>query len=526
MSSLLLKFTELFTEKSIIFEDRLLDIEKVPIPNSISSPKFGILKLNAITAPLSRENIEIIFMVDRSGSMSDLCSDGRSKMQHICHTLNNMILYFKENSEIKAHITIHAFDNTIYNIVDRCKITEENINEILLKINHITPKDSTNIELALKDISITAENYRKEAVDSEIISIFMTDGEVSTGKSEIGYLFALVDKSIHNYFIGFGIEHDAGLLNALGNSNKSSYHFIDKLENSGFVYGEILHEIVYNLLFDVKIEISDGLIYDYKNNLWVNSLYVSNIVSESNKIYHISCSKSKTCRILVKAEQKVYENERQVIVGHGVSIFDEGSLEDLTKYIFRQRTMQLLYAVNNYNNKNDRTRKIMGIFGRNRRAVANDEDNSPNLKDKLNDFLIEMKKYMTENGLENDKLMKNLCDDIYISLRTFGTQYGAMYTCARQTSQGSQRCYTVSHTPDSQDNNHYFRQPTLTRQTNKLYDTVEDLMLDHLANDISQHQVSAFEDSPFLSPSAAKVMRDINRKDNNEDDDEDDDEDE
>ena len=117
MSSLLLKFTELFTEKSIIFEDRLLDIEKVQIPDSISSPKFGILKLNAITAPLSRENIEIIFMVDRSGSMSDLCSDGRSKMQHICHTLNNMILYFKENSEIKAHITIHAFDNTIYNIV-------------------------------------------------------------------------------------------------------------------------------------------------------------------------------------------------------------------------------------------------------------------------------------------------------------------------------------------------------------------------------------------------------------------------
>ena len=161
----------------------------------------------------------------------------------------------------------------------------------------------------------------------------------------------------------------------------------------------------------------------------------------------------------------------------------------------------------------------MGIFGRNRRTVSNDEDNSPNLKDKLNDFLIEMKKYMTEYGLENDKLMKNLCDDIYISLRTFGTQYGAMYTCARQTSQGSQRCYTVNHTPDSHDNNHYFRQPTLTRQTNKLYDNVEDLMLDHFANDISQHQVSAFEDSPFLSPSAAKVMRDINRKDDNEDDD-------
>jgi hypothetical protein len=44
-------------------------------------------------------------------------------------------------------------------------------------------------------------------------------------------------------------------------------------------------------------------------------------------------------------------------------------------------------------------------------------------------------------------------------------------------------------------------------------------MLDHFANDISQHQVSGFEDSPFLSPSAVKVMRDINRKDDNEDND-------
>jgi hypothetical protein len=173
--------------------------------------------------------------------------------------------------------------------------------------------------------------------------------------------------------------------------------------------------------------------------------------------------------------------------------------------------MQLLYAVNTYNNKNNRTRKIMGIFGRNRRSTSNDED-SPNLKDQLNVFLIEMKKYMTENGLENDKLMKNLCDDIYISLRTFGTQFGAMYSSARQTSQGTQRCYTVSHTPEARVDD-FVSRLTLTRQTNKVYDNVEDLMLDHFANDISQHQVSGLEDSPFLSPSAAQVMRNISRKD-------------
>ena len=129
-----------------------------------------------------------------------------------------------------------------------------------------------------------------------------------------------------------------------------------------------------------------------------------------------------------------------------------------------------------------------------------------------------MKKFMTENGLEDDKLMKNLCDDIYISLRTIGTQHGVMYSCARQTSQGTQRCYTVSHTPED-DNNNELRQFPLIRQTNKLYSSTEDLLKEHMTTDITHHQVSAFEDSPFLSPSAAQVMRDIStiRPDDDED---------
>ena len=150
---------------------------------------------------MERANIEIIFMVDRSGSMSDVCSDGRSKMQHICHTLTNMVLYFKDKSEINVHITIHAFDDKIYNILERCQITSANIYDVLCKINKIIPKDSTNIEMALQDISATAAAIRDVNQKCEIVSIFMTDGEVSAGKTEVGLLSEFVDKSITNYFI-------------------------------------------------------------------------------------------------------------------------------------------------------------------------------------------------------------------------------------------------------------------------------------------------------------------------------------
>lgn len=537
--------TNLFTELSLTFEEDAVDTAVIPLPQHIvafnSNTKFGILKINAITAPLSREHIEIIFMVDRSGSMSDVCSDGQSKMQHICHTLTNMVLYFKDKTEINVHITIHAFDDKIYTILERCQITSTNIYDVLCQINKLIPKDSTNIEMALQDISTTAAAIREINPKCEIVSIFMTDGEVSAGSTEVGLLSELVDKSITNYFIGFGIDHDAVLLNTMGNcSINSSYHFIDKIENSGYVYGEILHGIVYKLLFNVSIEATNGLIYDYKNNLWTNSLEIGNIVSEAQKVYHVvSTGKDKSCHLLLKCNKKIYDSEtgEEAIMGLGFSIFDENArVPSLQNYTFRQRTMQLLYKVNQFNHK--RSKELdphwVGRGNRNRHRLDDNEEEN-RLKMKMEDFMEEIKQYMADNGLENDKMLKNLCDDIYISLRTFGSKYGAMYSCARQTSQGTQRCYTVNHTPETINLYGSNRGNKITRQTNQNCFTPNiadaersifsfDDLLDGTTNInwgataeesaeendvISQHQVSQVEDSPFMSPSAAQMMREI-----------------
>jgi hypothetical protein len=499
---------QLFTEQTILFNDQIVDKDLVPSP--VIDAKFGILNLTAITAPLCQEEYEFIFMVDCSGSMSDECSDGRAKIQHILHTLKNMILYFKENPNINVHITINSFDEKIYNVFERTTVTEDNYCEIVKKVNSISPRGSTNIELALKRVSTLATKIKTDFPDHTICNIFMTDGEVTDGEVDHNILAQLVDKTIHNYFIGFGIEHDSMLLNSISNNLNSAYHFIDKLENAGLVYGEILHGIVYKYITNVNISLENGLIYDYKNNTWVSDLYIGDIVSEFKKIYHIVSNNQTECRAILNGIYIIDKSNVQITVDC------QEEFHDLTKYIYRQITLQHLYNVNDFlKRKKIQDSRSNSIFGfRNLRDEPKLElkEEESTIKTTLRLFIDEMKKYMVENNMDDDKIMKSLCDDIYISYKTFDTRFGSMYITSRQTSQGTQRCYTVS-TPEKNNspsnknnfNSKLLRMPVLSRDTNSAFECkFDDLVFPEL-----EHEISCFEDSPYLTRGATVTMRDI-----------------
>jgi uncharacterized protein YegL len=485
----------IFAEKFLKFEDNSIDLELVPIPN-VGDVKFGILNLKASSVSLNEEQeYDFIFMIDCSGSMSDKCADGRDKMQHIVHTLKNMITYFKENSGIKTHITVYAFDSKIYKIVERTRITDENFQLIIANVGAISPRDSTNIELALKTVLKTVEQIKSENPLHNIINIFMTDGQSTDGKADRGFLAALVDNSVTNAFIGFGIDHDAGLLNAISEGENSAYHFIDKLENSGLVYGEILHGIVYKLLKNIEVHVENGLIYDFKNNCWTNTLFIGEIVSESSKFYHVASETPEECFIEIRGK-KCCESDSDFHLNINTS--DRG---DLTNFIYRQRTLQLLFEVKDFlKRKNTNEPDAIFRFSRNPNSGNDFKEEENRIRKKLSDFIEEMKEYMEDNSLTDDKFMKNLCDDIYICYRTFGTKFGNMYVTARQTSQGTQRCYTVTST-ETDDMYGRFPPPPVLRRNNN------NVSLDDLT--IMNHEVSTFDDAPYLTPTATRMMREI-----------------
>jgi len=440
---------------------------------------FGLISLKTISSSLTESEQDVIFQVDCSGSMSDLCSDGRSKMQHILHTLKNMILYFKENPCLKVYITIHAFDEKIYNIVERVIVDNSTYNSIISAIDTISPRASTNIELALKDVKKYTEMLSQQYPNTTKTHIFMTDGQATTGSNKNNILHDLIDSSITNIFIGFGLDHDAKLLNAVSDGEKSSYYFIDKLENAGLVYGEILHGIVYKFLENVEISVTNGLIYNYKTNTWNPTLKVGEMVSSNSKFYHIMMHSPDT-ECVVKLTGNRVDNGSDIL--EFIPVQEEP--RDLTKYMYRQRTQELLFKVNEYNKNNDEENYDV-------RKVEYKK-----LKSEMHDFFLEIKKYMTDNNLTDDILLKNLCDDVYICHRTFGTELGDMFCTSRGNSQGQQRTYTSTHVPSHTQDFGILRQNAISH-----YDEED-------TNDL-HHEVSGSTQTPYRNCSVLNVMRSV-----------------
>jgi hypothetical protein len=249
-------------------------------------------------------------------------------------------------------------------------------------------------------------------------------------------------------------------------------------DHAGYLYGEIVHNIVFKCYTDVIIQIETPYceIYNYKNDSWSNELYIGNLISNTEKIYQL----------------KIYENENEntnTNINISINLYSEfykqnipitpslnlNTKTDLTKYIFRQFTQKLLYKVNYLNRLLYQNKKVFGYNSQlnylndnqnENENINEDKENDmdeingknmkekqDNLKEELNNLLQEMNNYMINNDLNDDVFMKMLCDDIRINIKLIGNRKALMYSCSRQTSQGEQRTYMVNINPNGYDLN-------------------------------------------------------------------------
>lgn len=459
--------------------------------------------------PLIMSDQFIHFTIDCSGSMDDICNDKRTKLAHLKFTLKNMLKWLVNNA-VNVFITIDAFDSIIHHIVPFSKLTSDNIESINDAIQQIQADALTNIELALKNA--------KERINSESImnasltinEIFLTDGEATQGEQSANKLTMLLDDNFNYTFVGFGDNHDDEMLTALSAGNNGTYRFIDAIEKSSLVYGEILSGI-FNLAFDkVTINVEGGEIYNYKTNSWSPTLYVGGLVAEELRTFHL---RSKTPD-LIKAELYGLDiiNAPLEQNKHLISI-NTTNYADINSYIFRQRVQELLYQskielrekpnsyrryplfddiIDNINiiadNDNNNTNNNNNTINRSIKNANN--TNKKTIKKQINDLLEQIKQYMENNNMLDDKFLKLLCDDLYVAYKSYDYRYGRKYINARHNSQGAQQVYSANLDLNERDN---------------IFNT-------------SSFRTSSAKDSPYKTPKKAKVMREVSSGTQAEDD--------
>ena len=409
---------------------------------------FGILKINMESSPsMTQTHQHIEFTIDNSWSMEDLCQDGRKKLQHILYTLENMLRTFHQTTDVTISVCIRTFSDCTTTIVDTIpNIRDIDINVLIEKINTIHPQGLTNIEDALLSANASIYHYNMTNPTHDITHIFLTDGKITRGSRDVSELMSYSPKGdkITNVFIGYGDYHDANVLCALSRGLHNEYRFVDKLENAGLIYGEIVYNTLYYIYKNVTlVATSQCEIYDYDTNTWSNILQVNRLVSEQERVFHIRIP-SYTDANQIEVSIETQDNTE---IARFVKTEDT---QDLTKYVLRQKTLEFLFRASSISiEKNESSSSTINDDGDSQRPLTMSdlridigfEGRLANIKSEMVEFHKVLSEYLTT---EDKPFIQNLMDDIAVTLVALDTDQSTMYTNARQQSQGRQYSYNCN----------------------------------------------------------------------------------
>ena len=178
--------------------------------------------------------------------VSPLLSLMRNQLDSIKQSSLKMEKIDSTNDEYWNDIYKKFKENEVDVLFEHVTVTKENIVDFISIINvDVYARNMTNIGDAFAKVDKISKQYEDEHVKTS--HIFMTDGIPTSGITDRAKLVEKLPSIDYQYFIGFGLDHDVTLLSMFADKFANSYYFVDSIENTGNIYGEILHNIVNNL---------------------------------------------------------------------------------------------------------------------------------------------------------------------------------------------------------------------------------------------------------------------------------------
>ena len=415
----------------------------------------------------SRQKIRVIMYgsIDCSGSMDESatrCQNSQhqqhqqqrtTKMDFVHATLKNMvdtiISQQEEFSHVEFYLALVQFHSSATCVLYPMRVTPDTKDEILRVISCIRPQGGTNFEKCFRVISHLISNESQHISPSDDIPehcvqrmhVFLTDGDNNEGNKSIAHLASILGESSAaqpaQIMIGYGTEHDSATLQSLcSHFPNSRQWFIDDIEKTGCIFGEILWSSVNAAFTKVSISTPHAEVYDFETMQWKKEICLGDFAYDSSRTYYIRTPwqhDDLACKFTYTSIEAPQDTSCDVVVPMNYTETPETKDAEVEKELWRLDT---IIAID----------KPIQFFKMMRRMIFQDQaDTKTRLIDEITAFQEKFLKYATDNNLLDDPYIIQLADDLFVCISGLAASYiGERYITARQASQIQQRAVTIN----------------------------------------------------------------------------------
>ena len=436
----------------------------------------GIIQINippftdsssSLSSPQSRQKIRVIMYgsIDCSGSMDESATRCQShhqqhqqqrttKMDFVHATLKNMvdtiISQQEEFSHVEFYLALVQFHSSATCVLYPMRVTTDTKDEILQVISRIRPQGGTNFEKCFRVISHLISNESQHISPSvdipehcvQRMHVFLTDGDNNEGNKSIPHLAGLLGESAAaaqptQIMIGYGTDHDSATLQSLcSHFPNSRQWFIDDIEKTGCIFGEILWSSVNAAFTKVSISTPHAEVYDFETMQWKNEICLGDFAYDSSRTYYIRAPwqhDDLACKFTYTSIEAPQDTSCEVVVPLNYAETPETKDTEVEKELWRLDTITTID-------------KSIQFFKTMRRMTFRDQvTEKTRLIDEITAFQEKFLKYATDNNLIEDPYIIQLADDLFVCINGLAvSSIGERYIAARQASQIQQRAVTIN----------------------------------------------------------------------------------
>jgi len=463
------------------------------------------ISILTITAPVLDLNTmrKVFFRIDAdtSGSMEGPKMDNVKEC--LCRFVRMLLGYKKTYPLFTFYVSIVAFDTRLFTISPVVTINEDTVHHLITQINMMREGGGTAFDKPFIDAQKQISEFKVDHPDATILRLFLSDGEVNKGIADKDELYKMLhEPEVPVAVVGLCDGHDVETMIALGNSPTSTYIYIAEPESFGPLISDFLSKM-FVVTTDVTIHCdgsgnSDGdqSLYDFRTG-WNSSLTIPVLTSEQIRSFYIQGNSGPLT--VSFTHNGITET---VIVNHVPierDIHFEIALLRLECIKLMTRTLHHIdeqYKV--HREPNDchmmdgpddcyepddccgmiRHRGCYGMNGPDECVAsfcapsvpeptmvheqqepqdapktpepqeAQEAPTVPSLEQVLRDALQKLVEFTTENILQEDELINQLCKDLEICLKALFAPHNIAkaFVSARLLAQAEQKCVTISDT--------------------------------------------------------------------------------